>query len=297
MSEEEKRGFVFHSSQGETELSIEEVKELASKDDPDGLYALGMAYLFGWDIEADEKLGYEYLETASDKGQTEAMTLLVRMFMQNEYQGMDAIKAAELSIKAAKDGIPDAQMYAGLAYMDGISVEQDYKEAARYFRLAANQGNSEARTNLAYLFQEGLGVEKDLEKAFKMYRTAAKSGNMNGMFHVGICYEFGLGTETDLSKAMEWYRKGDEQGDPFAAERIAYILSEGYGDQKPDEKQAFEYFLKAANSGIAGSMFMVGYCYASGHGVEPDVEEAKKWLKMAADGGIEDAKELLAELS
>ncbi|MBP5685310.1 MAG: hypothetical protein J6W72_02635 [Candidatus Methanomethylophilaceae archaeon] len=50
MSDEEKRGFVFHSSQGETELSIEEVKELASKDDPDGLYALGMAYLFGWDI-------------------------------------------------------------------------------------------------------------------------------------------------------------------------------------------------------------------------------------------------------
>lgn len=52
MSEEEKRGFVFHSSQGETELSIEEVKQLAEQNDPDGLYALGMAYLFGWDIDS-----------------------------------------------------------------------------------------------------------------------------------------------------------------------------------------------------------------------------------------------------
>ena len=49
----EERGFVFHSSQGETELSIEEVKQLAEQNDPDGLYALGMAYLYGWDIQCN----------------------------------------------------------------------------------------------------------------------------------------------------------------------------------------------------------------------------------------------------
>jgi len=41
MSDDGKRGFVFHTSQGETELSIEEVKQLAEQNDPDGLYALG----------------------------------------------------------------------------------------------------------------------------------------------------------------------------------------------------------------------------------------------------------------
>ena len=294
---DEKRGFVFNTPEGDVNMEIEEVMELARQGDPDGLYALGMAYLFGWDTEADEKLGYNYLKQAVDKGQTEAMTLLVRMFMQNEYDGIDATEAARLSIKAAKDGIPDAQLYAGLAYMDGVSVKQDYNEAARYFRLAANQGNDEARTNLAYLFQEGLGMNKDLNKAFKLYRTAAKNGNLNGMFHLGICYEFGIGTQIDLTKAMEWYSRGDEQGDPFASERMAYIVSEGYGDKKPDEALAFELFLKSANAGIPGSMFMVGYCYVTGHGVESDIEEAKKWLKMAADSDIQDAKDLLAELS
>lgn len=33
------------------DLTIDEVKELAGRDDPDGLYALVMAYLYGWDIE------------------------------------------------------------------------------------------------------------------------------------------------------------------------------------------------------------------------------------------------------
>ena len=296
MSDEDKRGFVFHSSQGETELSIEEVKQLAEREDPDGLYALGMAYLYGWDIPQDEGLGYKYLEEASDKCQTEAMTLLVRMYMQGEYDGMDQEKAAKMSILAAKDGIPDAQLYAGLAYMDGIAVKQDYKEAVRLFRLAANQGNDEARTNLAFLFQEGLGVEKDESKAFKMYRTSANNGNLNAMFHLAIAYEFGIGTKRDISKAVEWYTIGSDSNDPFAAERLAYIYAEGIEGIEPDADKAFELFLKAANAGIPGAMFMVGYCYVGGHGVSPDVEEAQKWLKMAADSDIPEAKELLAQL-
>ena len=296
MTAEERRGFVFNTPDGDVNMEIEDVIRMAEEGDPDGLYALGMAYLFGWDIQQDERIGYDYLEQASDKGQTEAMTLLVRMYMQGEYDGLDPIKASKMAIIAAKDGVPDAQMYAGLAYMDGIGVEQDYGEAARLFRLAANQGNDEARTNLAFLFQEGLGVEKDEAKAFKMYRTAAKNGNLNGMFHLAVSYEFGNGTEKDLTKAAVWYRKGSDMGDPFSSERLAYLVSEGYDDAPSDPKEAFELFLKAANAGVPGAMFMVGFCYLGGHGIASDIEESKKWLRMAADSGIQDAKDLLAEL-
>ena len=53
MAEEGKRGFVFHTPDGEQELSIEEVRALADQGDQDGLYALGMAYLYVWDIGTD----------------------------------------------------------------------------------------------------------------------------------------------------------------------------------------------------------------------------------------------------
>ena len=69
----EQRGFIFHGTDGEAELSIEQVRELAAKDDPEGLYALAMAYLFGWDVEADEDRGYELLEKAVDLGNTDAI--------------------------------------------------------------------------------------------------------------------------------------------------------------------------------------------------------------------------------
>ncbi len=296
MSEEEQRGFVFNTPEGDAELSIDEVKDLAAEGDPDGLYALGMAFLFGWDVEEDQEKGYMYLEKAVAAGQTEAMTLAVRLFMQGEYQGIGPERAAELSIIAAKDGIPDAQLYAGLAYMDGISVPQDYDEAVRLFRLSANQGNSEARTNLAYMYQEGLGVEKDEPKAFKLYRTAAKAGNVNAMFHLAVCYEFGIGTRKDVLSAAEWYGKGADQGDAFAMERLGFLWSEGFGGSGPDAPKAFELFLKSAMEGVTSAMTTAGRCYLDGYGTEKDMEEAVKWLRMAAGNGDAEASELLKEL-
>lgn len=292
---DEDRGFVFHTPNGDVEMEIDEVRDLAKQGDVDGCYAYGMALLFGWDTEPDPETGYAYLQKAAESGQTEAMTLLVRLYMQGEYE-MDTAKAVKYSMTAADDGIPDAQLYAGLACMDGVGVKQDYTEAARYFRLAANQGNSEARASLAYLFQEGLGVERDEAKAFKLYRTSAKAGNVNSMFQLGICYEFGVGTPVDTAKAAEWYSKGSEQGDAFATERLAFLHADGFGSNPPDLEQAFELFLKSAMNGVSTAMFTVGSCYLHGTGVEKDEKEAVKWLRMAADNGIEDARVILDSL-
>ena len=289
----EDRGFVFHGPDGQVELSIDEVRDLADRGDPDGLYALAMANLFGWDMEQNEDVGYDLLEKAVAAGQTEAMALMVRLFMQGDYCGIDSEKAAGYAIRAAKDGIPDAQLYAGLAYMDGVSVPQDYAQAARLFRLAANQGNQEARTSLAYLFQEGLGVMRDEPKAYRMYCTAARAGNVNAMFQAGICCEFGTGIAVDRSGAEAWYRMGAEQGDAFAMERLGFLLSES---DPPRSEESFEWFMKAAMEGVPTAMQMVGYCYMKGIGTDRDDGEARKWLKMAEDNGIEEASEMLSVL-
>lgn len=286
----EQRGFVFHGTDGDVELSIDQVRELASREDPEGLYALAMAYLFGWDVEADEDRGYELLERAVDLGNTDAMALMVRLYMQDEYQGIDNERAAQLAVTAAKDGIPEAQLYAGLAYMDGISVPQDYSEAARYLSLAANQGDQEARTALAFLYENGYGVPRDEAKALKMYRTAARGGSVNAMFHVGVCYEFGTGTDIDLDQAKSWYLKGAQAGDAFAMERLGHLM------MKEDPESGFEWFLRAAMNGVPTAMGTVGFCYLGGTGTAEDVDEARKWLKMAADNGIEEVAEALKDL-
>ena len=49
----------------------------------------------------------------------------------------------------------------GFRYVDGDGVEQDSKEAVRWFKLAAGQGNADAQAALGVMYGDGVGVAKD----------------------------------------------------------------------------------------------------------------------------------------
>ena len=51
----------------------------------------------------------------------------------------------------AEKGNATAQSYLGLAYYNGSGVTQDYKDAARWWKLAAEHGNACARKSLAMI--------------------------------------------------------------------------------------------------------------------------------------------------
>ncbi|MDR1954462.1 MAG: sel1 repeat family protein [Candidatus Methanoplasma sp.] len=292
---EKNKGPSFEANKGSFDADIKEVRRLADAGDPDGLYAMGMACLFGWDVKEDRNKGFELLEAASKKGQPAAMTMLVRLFMSHDYF-MDTKTAVEYSKKGVEAGISDAQLFLGIAYMDGIEVDRDYIKAAELFRLAARKGNSEARNTLAFIYQEGLGVEKDEEKAFKLYKNAASAGNINAQYQTGAYYEGGIGVKTDMKKAAEWYAKAAEQGDTFAMERLGIIYNHGSAEMPADPGTSFKWFLEAALGGMLGAMYYVGVYYLEGYGIEKDKEEGMKWLRLASSSGSEDAKELLSHL-
>ena len=51
----------------------------------------------------------------------------------------------------AEKGNATAQSYLGLAYYNGSDVTQDFKAAARWWKLAAEHGNACARKSLAMI--------------------------------------------------------------------------------------------------------------------------------------------------
>ena len=67
---------------------------------------------------------------------------------------------------------------------------------------------------------------------------------------------------------------------------------EGNGVIKNPEKGA-QYLLSAAERGHVKSESAIGYCYITGCGVSQNIEEAEKWLKLAASSGDITAKKNL----
>ncbi len=167
--------------------------------------------------------------------------------------------AKELEGKAFA-GVPEAQHDLAAIYTAGRGVTQNFEKAATWFREAADQKVANAAYNLGVLYHQGLGVEKDLDRALYWYREAAKMGHPEAQYNLGIAYIEGIGTEYSA---------------PIAA----------------------AFFESAANQGIVEAAYNLGLIYENGliNGAKP--EDAILWYKIAADGGSNDAKAALIQLT
>ena len=76
------------------------------------------------------------------------------------------------------DGL--AQNNLGSLYYNGQSGQQDYAEAAKWYRKAADMGNADAQTNLGVLYTKGDGVPKDHIAAYMWFNLAAAQGDASG---------------------------------------------------------------------------------------------------------------------
>ncbi len=66
-----------------------------------------------------------------------------------------------------------AQYYLGMMYLKGQGVEQDYKNASKWFRKASEKNIPQAQYKLGDLYYKGRGVPKDYEFAYVWFSVGA----------------------------------------------------------------------------------------------------------------------------
>ena len=83
---------------------------------------------------------------------------------------------------------------------------------------AALQGVAEAQCWVGIMYDQGEGVEQDHEQAFEWFMKAAKQqDHANAQLAIGRMYQFGQGTDKDPEEALEWYSKSKEKGNDLAS--------------------------------------------------------------------------------
>ena len=90
-------------------------------------------------------------------------------------------------------------------YRKGIGVEQNHKEAIKWYRLSAEQKNPTGQYNLGEMYAMGQGVEKDYQVAIKLYTFSADQRNSEAQKALGDLYASGEGVPEDHILARMWY--------------------------------------------------------------------------------------------
>jgi len=162
-------------------------------------------------------------------------------------------------------------------------------------RAKAERGEAEAQMKLGTVFAQGRQVKQDYREAAKWYRLAADQGQAGGQNALGELYEAGQGVHNDDAEAAKWYRRAAEQGLTRAEYNLAVLYVVGKGVPR-DEAEAVKWYRKAADHGEALAQYNLGMRYSKGQGVPADLVEAYKWLSLAAAQGLPDASTARKEL-
>ena len=91
----------------------------------------------------------------------------------------------------------------------------------------------------------------------------------------------------------QWANNGDAK----AQFKLAACYQEGIADISKDMQKALEWYIKAAEQGLAEAQKNLRLLYQNGQGVEKNLPEAIKWVKKAADQGDFSAAMLLNSLN
>jgi TPR repeat protein len=134
------------------------------------------------------------------------------------------------------------------------------------------------------MYRDARGVEQDYTEAAKWFRKAADQGNIKGQHDLGVRYYLGQGVQVDYVEAMKWFRKAAEQGDAEAQSILGGMYLLGQGVDK-NYAEATKWFRKAADQGYAEAQDNLGSMYWNGRGVPKNYAEAAKWHGKAAEQG------------
>lgn len=199
------------------------------------------------------------------------------------------LQAVELLQKLSSQGYPEAQLYLGLCYKNGLGVEKNLQKAAFWGKKAfdiisaqANKGDAKAQLNLGIFYANGLVVSQDLKNAVNWYVKSANQGNSMAQATLGEYYERGVLVEKDLQKAFFWYEKAANQGEAAAQVNLCRFYLNGIGVEK-DVQKAISWLVKAANLGLAEAQNELGAFYQIGEDVEKDYQKAFYWFEKAAN--------------
>jgi serine/threonine protein kinase/WD40 repeat protein len=100
---------------------------------------------------------------------------------------------------------------------------QEYNRALEWYRKRGQ--NVAVEVNWGWMYENGVGVETNYAEAARWYREAADRTNAYAQIHLGWMYEYGLGVNTNYAEAVHWFHKSADQGNGDAQNDLAWLLA------------------------------------------------------------------------
>lgn len=288
-------------------------------------YRLGQMNMNGIGTEVDLENARMYFEMAYKLKNSNAAFGLGKLYLREDYDGYDPLKAVEYLEKAARMGNSYAQFFLGKLYLQGNIIGMDGELALKYLKAAAENENTGAMYYLGKELFTGESLPQNISQGFDWLVKAMHGGNQYAKYFLakeylsgesiprytdiavrlleelsadkfeyaeyllGKLYYQGDAIPKDVDRALYHYERAFESGNEYAA----YQLGKIYLNEVHDIEKAVFYLKSAAEKGNPYAQYQLGKLYLFGNGVEKNAGLAYEYLIESAKNGNQYALQLL----
>ena len=185
---------------------------------------------------------------------------------------------------------------------EGLYARGEYVSAFEIYRQLAGHGDARAQFALSRFYEQGLGQNiNDMGRALGWLTEAAERGYAPAQFRLGLFYYDGQAIAEDLERAELWWGRAADQNLFEAWLRLLRLYPLRQGAASVDKKlwhmdQNIPRLEGLAEQGEAFAMVLLGNFYALGAGLDQDLDEAARRLRLAVAMGNANGQYSLARL-
>ena len=258
-------------------------EKAASRGSADGMYQAGLLYDQGLGTPPSVETALGFLRRAASLGHAGACCELGRLLEQGRGSELQPGEAISAYFAASRLGHPRALVRVARFYLTGApGLAPDAGIARSCLEQAARLGDAEAVALLQSLF-----APKPMSVAVQVPSTPAGAPGDHAS-DAETLYKQGLalrdGREKDAAKAMETLRESARMGHSGAQVALAELCLEA--SDLRDEQEAFFWYGKAREQGVAEASLALGRMHAEGTGTAQDSAQALLLFLEAADRGL-----------
>lgn len=294
------------------------LEKAAKQNHKRALYTLGRIYFFGQGVKPDKTTGMAYIGKAGEAGLDEAQLFLGKYYLGENGGNVSLTDAKKWLQSAAEFSNPRAQLALGTVLLQDDDKGND-KQAKEWLAQASEAGEYEAAQVLAQLRREGDGSLKQAKNDQQApsandtqptapanatsTSTKSKSPRSTGTAAEVAGDAPSIASRKPAAQVSVQTNVGDTAPPPqkpatkITADLTAkeqYSLGMDYINADKglakDLAKGLELILSAAKRDFPEAQYNYGMMLRDGTGVAQDNTEALKWLKLAADKGLQSAK-------
>lgn len=269
------------------------LKKLSVKGYKDAQYLLADSYASGAFGKVNDKEAFCLFQSSAKHGHIESAYRTAICFEYGLGTARDSRKCIEFLKFAASRNHPAAMLKLGLySFYGKMGLSQDVntkQNGIKWLSRASARANElicAAPYELGKIYETGFLdiIIPDQSYAMELYIQSATLGYAPAATLLGKIYETGNDiVPQDTSLSAHYYTQAALKGDPDAMLGLcAWYLVGAEPVFEKDEREAFQWALRAAKKGLPKAQFTIGHFFENGKGCNVDKESAWKWYEKAA---------------